>query len=1308
MAVPQPSSVNDLERRQLERQIGYSDALKILGIDDSKLLATIDSLAGGLILGVAAATSRSDLLALLDMRDELMKQAQKMLSDIGQRVRGAKGKNRGQLLMAAHAVVAVNAYFEALHDVELPISPKKLDLKRSDQLTITGIEEQQKSRRLVATLLESPLPRPSVHRPYERVVLEMTAWYNATSRRFLEFAKDTSTWGGLDKTKQFQFRELVLNDVPGKAVHRYEEGFRRISAECPEFKMWVYLTDSTATRNAIAELSNSLDTGLSQLQLIFETLSGNTPANEWPMRLADVHRAQLERPIVETSPSEVHSGLRIPFLKDAYVNPQFRLATWTPDAHPAEERWWKDIEIRNDLHWFLAGYLTDPSAVDAPLVVLGQPGSGKSLLTKTLAARLPPEEYLPIRVELRRVAADASVQDQIEMALREATGDRMEWRQLVQSAGDVLPVIMLDGFDELLQRTGTSRSDYLEQVRDFQRREFDVGNRVVIIVTSRVAVADRVRYPDETTIIKLEPFDDRQISQWLATWNSANVQYFDQMKIDPLPVDTAIKHRDLAKQPLLLLMLSLYDSDGNALQKGSDTLARADLYERLLTKFVFREIDKHQNELDDRGRVTATALELRQLSIVALAMFNRGTKSISQDDLDGDLKVLIPGSEEGDQNTGRVARRLSPGQLIIGRFFFVHESRALVDATKISVYEFLHATFGEYLVARLVSHTLHRIVKTSLADEPVLALGPSSDPPDDDLWTLLSFTPLTDDPQAVGFLRELIQQFPNDHLLELRRVLAFLLRSSLRPRLKGYGRYEPRRLNMTVRYAAFSANMLLLNVLAAQKPIRATAIFESKDRALSQWRSFAQLWQSQLDPASWDSLIDGLTVTRVRDGSIVDLEIDRSDRAAVDLWSRFQALELPALEPGPGKEEPVGIVSTDTGPAKIATQAMFLCDQDLDLVLHAIQPLTRSYRELLTQVVISPDGTGRSAIHTIIKGLLGQSQSLHTPSARRDRSDTSRQAQKAAEFLLWVGAHGSGKGNPPTRASKEDARRVITPQIERELLKESIHGPSLNISSNSAFEMMLLHISNRADITNALGSIPKLDDVERVLAELDPVRLAGETVPLITGVLRLARTRNLAQWSGRQGLVLLALVRDDKLRDLGDDDIEFVLASAAREPANSIVIQLIRDRRRHVVRLTPLTAPDLSELLSAEAKRLGLAAGAGLVASPEPIRLIPAEYVREAGNPDFQFDSHSANRGIFQLSPSALFNMTEPDPMVLFTSRFSEDEHQGRLIWAVATLRDAELIERARNLEGSEEHRREYRNSKDREWGTSPRRFVIE
>ena len=273
--------------------------------------------------------------------------------------------------------------------------------------------------------------------------------------------------------------------------------------------------------------------------------------------------------------SDVPEGIRLPLLGDAYVNPQFRAAPAGAAARFARESWWAEQPVRDDLEGFLLGHLTSPQAVQAPLLILGQPGSGKSVLTQVLAARLPPGDFLVVRVLLREVAADADLQSQIEHAIRSATGEALTWPDLSRSADGALPVVLIDGFDELLQATAVRQTDYLRKAADFQAREATQGRPVAILVTSRTAVADRAQPAPGMTAIRLEPFSEAQITQWLSVWNDANAGGLAARGLRLLPPHTALEHADLASQPLLLLMLALYDADGNRLQHAPTVLDEA-------------------------------------------------------------------------------------------------------------------------------------------------------------------------------------------------------------------------------------------------------------------------------------------------------------------------------------------------------------------------------------------------------------------------------------------------------------------------------------------------------------------------------------------------------------------------------------------------------------------------------------------------------------------------------------------------------------------------------------------------------------
>jgi len=189
-------------------------------------------------------------------------------------------------------------------------------------------------------------------------------------------------------------------------------------------------------------------------------------------------------------------------------------------------------------------------------------------------------------------------------------------------------------------------------------------------------------------------------------WGRFNTVPLAERCMRPLPADVALNHQELAEQPLLLLMLALYDADANALQSRSAGLGRTELYGRLLKEFALREVRKHSSGIREMGRPSG------------------------------------------------LRAQLTAAQLAVGRFFFVHESQATRDDMRLQTYEFLHATFGEFLVARLVTQVLTDMLARETAAARSL-LGPGDDGL---LHALLSFAALASSvvcrPRPYGLRRQ--------------------------------------------------------------------------------------------------------------------------------------------------------------------------------------------------------------------------------------------------------------------------------------------------------------------------------------------------------------------------------------------------------------------------------------------------------------------------------------------------------------------------------------------------------------------------
>ncbi|HEX6525730.1 MAG TPA: hypothetical protein VF070_37810 [Streptosporangiaceae bacterium] len=893
--------------------------MKLLGADQPVVLKIMDRLGGAALTAASAGTL--DALAFFAVRDELVKWGNDVVGGIRGKISGLNRFDRTQRLVAAHAVIVITSFYEALDralTAPQPAGLGSLRLTRAEQISLaTDSPVAGGYSTLVGALLDSPVPMPEPQRPYEATLSHLSDFWGTAYGRITQFIEQLSGWKDLTPSE----REMLgghLGGMHSRTVRRYEENYRRLATEVPEFAVWTNLTDHQATRAAVRRYGDELrdriaavSTGLQGMPDILAWVSGHAAADQTRADLALRYRAAIGSSVL--SGADAPEGVSLPSLQNLYINPNCRVAFIGKDALPANDHWWESERPVCDVQWALSGLLTCPQAVEAPLVILGQPGAGKSVLTKMLSARLIDGGFLPVLVELRSVPAGAPVQAQIEHAVRDLTGRDARWPELAGAFGD-LPVVLLDGFDELLQATGVNRTDYLEQVADFQRREYELGRPTAVIVTSRTVVADRVRFPQGTAALKLEPLNEVQIETWLRVWNEANAPGFAARGVQALPVATALAHSELASQPLLLLMLALYDARSNALQAAPADLSRAELYEQLLDDFIGREVRKHHPGLDLAGEQREIAAEMRRLSITALAMFNRHSQVVTEMQLNADMSVLVPAPPNPKDSGFR--KPLTAAQLLIGRFFFIHESQALRDSnnTNEHAFEFLHATFGEFLVAWLAVATL-----IDLADERAFNARRVAAPCVDDsfLWATLSFASLTGRDPIIEFTDGLLTRLPRTRRAAVHDVIKDLLCNALFPQpRRSFDNYEPQRRRAAYRYAAYSCNLAILAVLSADGPLPMTS-----------WDT--GLWWSQLTALEWHGLRDTVRVRRIFDPETLRLELWAAREDGTPLDPVGTVLPFP-YNPAKPQTFPSGYVydaevpPDSEGGQKLRTAAFFL------------------------------------------------------------------------------------------------------------------------------------------------------------------------------------------------------------------------------------------------------------------------------------------------------------------------------------------------------------------------------------------------
>lgn len=917
----------------MPKSLSYAQAVRVLGQGpDADWLRRINDLTGGLMLG--AAVTVPAVLGWFDAHAVFAKLSQQLVQAAGRRLAGANRLDRTERIAAAHTIIVVSAYFDALAEVDLPFDLAAAKLTAEDQLSLAG-RDGSRAGDLAQAALRVGIFLPEAHGFRREYLDTLGVTYRELSTAVGAFLRGLALWDELSPGQAAEV-DRALGRVPVRARERYEQLLLDLRIDCPEVDLWLREQQATAMLFSVGETHD-----------LMRRLAGPaaTPTGAAYL-LTRAYRALLERPVAETG--DLPAGLGVPSLREAYLPSLFRVTEAAPDFPASDEQVWADLPVRSDLHQMLAGYLTSPRARSAPIVVLGQPGAGKSVLTKVLAAGLVEGDFLPVRVPLRDVDTSLDLQRQIEQAVQATTTETITWPRLAEAADGRLPVILLDGFDELLQATATSQSDYLYKVADFQQRERDLGRAVAVLVTTRTSVADRAAAPPDTLLLRLEPFDDARVTAWLAAWERTNSARLAARGLRTLPAEVALRFPDLAEQPLLLLLLALYDADENALQHTGE-LSPSELYERLLTSFARREVRKAGPHFSAEQCEAAVEEELRRLSVVAFAMLNRSAQWVTEADLERDLAAVF-GAAPGADGDVTVAT------LLLGRFFFVHRAQAVRGRQTLQTYEFLHATFGEYLVARFTWQLLaEAVARASVTVSPAWT--------DDGLLSrMLSFAPLVVRAPILRFLGRMASRLTGDERDRWTQTLVSLYRRSQHLTWTAQaGEYRPITLRMPARYAAYTANLVLLAVTVAGELDFATMAEPGPADPGRQWHDQALLWHSQLPDEGWEQLVQAIEIDRfwtaegIRD---LCLKISQGNLGVAAVDSRW-VFEQPGHT---GYFDLSGYLSPG-----FRTAVQFDGGGQSHALLHAVEPLLRTP---LAGILWQFDSEGRSVAHTLLTALL--------------------------------------------------------------------------------------------------------------------------------------------------------------------------------------------------------------------------------------------------------------------------------------------------------------------------------------------------
>jgi formylglycine-generating enzyme required for sulfatase activity len=406
--------------------------------------------------------------------------------------------------------------------------------------------------------------------------------------------------------------------------------------------------------------------------------------------------------------------LRLPLL-DLYVPLKARLTlpegeTWQRDLQLAGRRLSEEEQER------LTGRLGEPQPVldllhrHDGLIILGDPGAGKTTFLKVLALRLALGEgdalglghRLPVLVPLSAYANalagdDVRLDDFIADYFRDIGADLPITPMLEEAFESGTALILLDGLDEV--KDPARRHTVIERVVDFYTLHRRQGNAFVL--TSRIVGYRQVR-PTAAGLAEctLVDFEEAEIEAFVDRWTRAlerqalgesavaraDAERERRELLDAIQRNPGV--RRLAANPLLLTILALMKRQGVMLPER-----RVELYERYV-----RTMLSSWNRARGLGRPPTRDLDVvqtvRVLAPLALWMHetNPGVGLVKREALRRHLEGVF--AEQGAEEPEAAARRFLAD---------VREHAGLLLERGPGQYGFIHLTFEEYLAAMAIA-----------------------------------------------------------------------------------------------------------------------------------------------------------------------------------------------------------------------------------------------------------------------------------------------------------------------------------------------------------------------------------------------------------------------------------------------------------------------------------------------------------------------------------------------------------------------------------------------------------------------------
>ena len=629
----------------------------------------------------------------------------------------------------AYALLCVASFFEAYAKTVPEDIVKRIGLTASEKSSIVSVLDTPKG---AAQKVDREICFPDIVYGCTKAYEQLSSMYKEMTALLLNFISCLSISEDLNEKDMCILNE-TLKELPKKALDEFKDQYLTLCVEYKEFYIYLqlekereYNLEADEKHKELIELlfnsQVSIQDGFKKLENAIHSILAWQRAEEIKEITEQIiakNKKAVKRPIID----ENDDFLTYPSVEEVFVPQHYKLLEYDKNINIEFDSTWMPYKDHKDMEAFWLRYILDPQSTEHIILVLGDPGGGKSVLTQMISAKISSEAELVVRVPLKDYAGNYNLKPEA-IICEQIKADGKPYRDILNLkwiAGenpDRPMTVIFDGYDEIQQATGLSYDYFLSDLRRFQAECLEDNCPIRIIVTSRRTLIDRVRIPLHTHVMLLLDFDDKQKNEWIGTWNDCNRDRLAQEGLSELALSENNKDiAELSGKPLLLLLLAIYDADfenhQNALRNydndtSGERLNRTRLYDELIRRFVRRELEKVKHgedcdykQADSKKKKAMENTEVRKLGTAALGMFVRRRLWITVSELKEDFKKT--GIE---QTIFSKQEALDSGELFFGSFFFIHDSRSRNSTDDAhgrrddeASFVFLHKTFYEFLVA---------------------------------------------------------------------------------------------------------------------------------------------------------------------------------------------------------------------------------------------------------------------------------------------------------------------------------------------------------------------------------------------------------------------------------------------------------------------------------------------------------------------------------------------------------------------------------------------------------------------------------